>query len=63
MEDLIITFSNFGAMGVVAGVLFFQMNKLQTKLLEIVEKNTEAFQELKNIIEKCQIIHGHKEKE
>jgi len=48
---------NYGAMGVVAGILFWQMSKLHDKLIEIIENNTKAFIELKNVIDKCQVIH------
>lgn len=57
MEELLAKFADYGIMGLMVGVLFFQMSKLQNKLLEIIEKNTKAFDDLKSIIEKCQVIH------
>lgn len=52
MESLITSLGNLGGMGVVAGILFWQMTKLQNKLIDIIEKNTQAFIELKETIEK-----------
>jgi len=57
MEEMIKMLTNFGGMGVVAGILFWQMSKLQSRLLDIIEKNTRAFEELKAVIDKCQIYH------
>jgi hypothetical protein len=57
MEDLITKFGDYGVLGIVAGILFFQTYSLQKKLLEIIEKNTKAFEELRAIIDKCQIMH------
>lgn len=52
MEDFITKFGDFGALGVVAGVLFFLMSRLQNKLIDIIEKNTKAFEELRAIIDR-----------
>ena len=57
MEPLLEKFGDYGVMGLVAAVLFFQMSRLQNKLLEIIEKNTRAFDELKAIIAQCQNLH------
>lgn len=57
MDELISILTNYGPLGVIAGLLFFQMNKLQSKLLEIIETNTKAFLELKSVIDKCQVMH------
>lgn len=57
MEELIAKFGDYGVLGIVAGILFFQMSRLQNKLLEIIEKNTKAFEELRAMIDKCQLMH------
>lgn len=57
MDELTNILTNYGPLGVIAGLLFFQMNKLQSKLLDIVETNTKAFLELKSVIDKCQVMH------
>lgn len=57
MEEILKLLSQYGPVGIICGWALFQMNKTQTKLLEIIEKNTRAFDELKGIIEKCQVIH------
>lgn len=57
MDELLKQLGSYGALGIIVAVLFWQMSKLQGKLLEIIEKNTKAFDELKGIIEKCQLIH------
>lgn len=57
MDELLKQLGSYGALGIIVAVLFWQMSKLQGKLLEIIEKNTKAFDELKSIIEKCQLIH------
>jgi hypothetical protein len=56
--ELVKEFGQFGAMGLVAAVLFWQISRLQDKLIQIIERNTTAFQELKSIIEKCQFSHN-----
>ena len=58
MESLLEKFADYGIMGLIVGVLFFQMSRLQSKLLDIIEKNTRAFDELRAIIDKCQIMHN-----
>ena len=57
MEDLLLKFANYGPTGLIAALLFYQMVKLQNKLVEIVENNTKAVQQLRDIIDKCQIVH------
>jgi hypothetical protein len=57
MDAMIKELMQYGVLGVVVAVLFFQQYKLQSKLIEIIEKNTKAFDELKGIIEKCQLVH------
>ena len=57
MEALIDKFGEYGVLGVMVGLLFWQMSGLQKKLVEIIEKNTKAFEELKAIIDKCQLTH------
>lgn len=57
MEDLLTKFGDYGVLGLVAGILFFQMSRLQNRLLDIIEKNTKAFEELRAIIDKCQFTH------
>lgn len=57
MDELMSVLTNYGPLGVIAALLFFQMNKLQSKLLDIVETNTKAFLELKSVIDKCQVMH------
>jgi len=57
MDDILKAMVSFGPMGIVAAILFFQNNRYQIKLLDIIEKNTKAFDELKSIIALCQITH------
>lgn len=57
MEEMTSLLANYGPLGIIAGLLFWQMSKLQTKLLEIIETNTKAFLELKSVIDKCQVMH------
>ena len=64
LKDLIPLLGNWGAMGVLLAVLLWQNNKMQTKLFDVIEKNTIAMdalkasiESLKVIIDKCQIIH------
>ena len=57
MDQLIGNFGNFGLIGCVLGVLVYDVFILQKRLLDLIEKNTAAFTELKNIIDKCQEIH------
>lgn len=57
MDEIMSILTNYGPLGVIAALLFFQMSKLQTKLLDIIETNTKAFLELKNVIDKCQVMH------
>lgn len=57
MEEILSQLAQYGPIGVVAAYGLWQMNKTQSKLIDIIEKNTQAFQELKDIIDKCQTIH------
>ena len=57
MEQFLGSFSQFGLIGCVLAVLIYDVFVLQKRLLDLLEKNTAAFTELKNIIDKCQNIH------
>ena len=57
MEQFLGSFSQFGLIGCVLAVLIYDVFVLQKRLLDLLEKNTQAFTELKNIIDKCQNIH------
>lgn len=46
-----------GIAGAVIVVLALQVRFLQTKLVDVLEKNTLAMVELKAVIDKCQFIH------
>jgi lipid-A-disaccharide synthase-like uncharacterized protein len=60
MEQFLGSFSQFGLMGCVLAVLIYDVFILQKRLLDILEKNTAAFIELKNVIDICQNIHDNK---
>jgi len=48
--DIIKYFSEFGLMGLVMGLLIYDVFFLQRKLVSIIENNTKAMAELKEII-------------
>jgi hypothetical protein len=57
MEKLVLDLSQFGITGAVLAVLIYDVFFLQKKLLDIVDRNTAAFVELKSIIEKRQSVN------
>jgi len=57
MEALLGNVSQYGVLGAVLAVLIYDVFVLQKRLLDLLEKNTTAFMELKNIIDRCQDIH------
>lgn len=57
MESIIKELVNYGALGLMCGILIYNVIFLQKKVISIVENNTRAFDGLKSIIEKCQDIH------
>jgi len=60
MEQLISRLTDFGVLGVMCGLLIYNVLFLQKKVISIVENNTKAFDEMKSVIEKCQFTHGGK---
>jgi hypothetical protein len=52
MEELIKLFTTLGITGAVVVVLIYDVFILQRKLMSMIENNTKAFIELKDIIEK-----------
>ena len=61
MEDLLGKLADFGAMGIVAGVVMYQLFRTNNKIIDgvkaSVDNNTKALGELKDIIRDCQTIH------
>ena len=57
MDSIIKELVNYGALGLMCGILTYNTIFLQKKIISIVEKNTQAFDGLKAIIEKCQLTH------
>jgi hypothetical protein len=57
LKEIVTLLGNWGAMGVLLAVLLWERSKLEGKLLDIVQANTKAFEELKSMIEKCQLTH------
>ena len=57
MEHLLAIFGQFGLMGCVLAVLIYDVFVLQKKLLDLLEKNTAVYIDLKNVIDKCQTVH------
>ncbi len=51
---------DFGVLGIICAYFLYQSSLDKKKLFEIIEKNTKAFEELKGVIEKCQLTH-HKD--
>jgi hypothetical protein len=48
MEQIIIELAKLGPVGVMAAVLVYDVFYLQKKLLQIIENNTRAMQDLKS---------------
>ncbi len=57
LQEALKQLANYGPLGIILVYFVYQTSKLQTKLIEIIENNTKAVQELKDIIDKCQTIH------
>jgi len=71
LKELVTMFSSLGGMGILAAVLIWlqirtqnRNHEMQDKLMSIIESNTVAMTNLKDIIanlkdiiEKCQLIH------
>ena len=53
MDELIKTLTGFGPWAVVAAIFVWQNWYYQRKIITIVENNTKAFIELREIIEQC----------
>lgn len=56
-ESLLKPLLDMGAIGILAGVLLYQVLYLQKRIVSIIENNTKAFFDLKGVIDKCQYIH------
>lgn len=57
MDALLAKLPEFGVLGVLCAVLLYLVVKLQNQFIGIVQNNTNAFHQLKLVIEKCQITH------
>ena len=51
MEALLFKLGDLGTMGIVLAIVCYDVFYLQKKLITIIENNTKAMTELKNIIE------------
>lgn len=56
-QDFYTALTNYGAVGILAGVCLYQVIYLQGKIFNLIENNNKALSELKTVIDKCQIIH------
>jgi hypothetical protein len=61
MDQVISSYVQMGALGVTSAALFTLVVFLIRRLFTVVENNTKAMTELKDIIDKCQITHGAKQ--
>jgi hypothetical protein len=61
MESIFTNLSDYGIVGAVLALLFYQVFYLQRKVFSIIENNTKAMGELKSMIEKCQLQHDGRE--
>lgn len=59
MDELGKILAQYGPLSAVIGALLYMIYGLQSKLFAIVENNTRALEQLRSIIEKCQISHNH----
>ena len=57
MDVFIKSLIDYGALGLLSGVLLWELHFLQNKIISTLEKNTAAFNDLKSIIEKCTYKH------
>jgi hypothetical protein len=57
MNELLQGFTQYGALGLIAGISVYQVIFLQGKIITLVENNTKAMSELKVVIDGCQKIH------
>jgi hypothetical protein len=51
MDVLLKTIAEYGAIGIIAALLFYDVLIMQTKLFTLIENNTKALQELKSFCE------------
>lgn len=52
------TLLDYGALGLLTGVLLWQFVYLQKKLFSVIENNNKVLGELKLVIEKCTYKHS-----
>jgi hypothetical protein len=57
MEQLLKELAGYGFQGILIALLLWNAFYTQKKVFSIIERNTQAFQELKDIIARCQDIH------
>jgi len=58
MDEVTAKLADFGVLGIMCGLLVYNVIFLQKKVISIVENNTQAMTSMKSVIEKC-----HNEKE
>lgn len=58
MDPIYDTLINSGVIGAFAAALLWQNNQINRRMMDIIEKNTQALVQLKAMIEKCQVIHN-----
>jgi len=57
MNALIEKLPDFGALGIVCALLIYNVYFLQKKVIAIVENNTKALTEMREVIKECQFTH------
>lgn len=65
MNEIIQSFVQLGALGVMCGALFFllleaqkRQRMMEERLMGIIENNTKAVTRLEGVIDKCQLSHS-----
>jgi hypothetical protein len=54
MSELLGTFGQFGLLGCIVAVLIYDVFVLQKKLMDVLDQNTKAFVDLKNVIDRLE---------
>ncbi|MGB7569582.1 MAG: hypothetical protein WBM07_17090 [Chitinivibrionales bacterium] len=58
MEQFLLSLTQYGALGIVAGASLYSFIKLSNRLLGVIESNTRAMERLSGIIDTCQKLHA-----
>ena len=57
MDEVLKILAQYGAAGAIVAVLLYMIYTMQGKLFSVIENNTKALEQLRGIIEKCQLTH------